>query len=146
MLFSAFGYALNMLLIHILAKAVTPSLNIHQSNIGFLLMSSLLCSFTPNHLESTDITFKLVLELLAIVVIGYMTQFLIIRANSIKKPSYVMPFGYVSVVAGFLADIFLFKTQFSFLAIVGMALTSVGLLGEYLKSRDKVELSSSEVK
>lgn len=60
MLFSAFGYALNMLLIHILSKAVTPAVNLHQSNIGFLLMSSLLCSFTPNHLESSDISYKLV--------------------------------------------------------------------------------------
>ena len=57
-----------------------------------------------------------------------------------------MPFGYVSVVAGFLADVFLFKTQFQFLAVVGMIFTSVGLLGEYLKSRDKVTADSAEAK
>ena len=46
-----------------------------------------------------------------------------------------MPFGYVCVVAGFLADLYLFQTDFNFLAVVGMGLTSVGLLSEYLLSR-----------
>lgn len=130
MLFAAVGYAFNMLLIHILAvDKVPPSVNLHQSNLGFMLSSSLLCSFHPNKLEAADITFTLILQVLGVVLMGYITQYFIIKANSLTKPSYVMPFGYVSIVGGFIADAFLFKTNFEFLPVIGTILTSTGLLG-----------------
>ena len=132
MLSSAVGYACNMLLIHILAKKIPPIVNLHQSNLGFLLASAFLCSFIPHSLSLSDITWKLVLIVLATVVTGFLTQLFIIRANSIAKPSVVMPFGYISVAMGFLADVYLFGTHFTALAVVGMILTSAGLLGNFL--------------
>jgi drug/metabolite transporter (DMT)-like permease len=112
MLFAALGYALNMLIIHIIAGKVSPTLNLHQSNVGFLFMSSLLCSISPRPIDYQQVSPSLIVQVLAIVPMGYLTQYLIIRANSLSKPSYVMPFGYVSVVAGFAADVLLFGTQF----------------------------------
>ena len=79
----------------------------------------------------------LVIKLIGVAVTGYFAQFLIIKANSIAKPSIVMPFGYVSVTFGFVADVFLFDTSFTFLSIVGMILTSAGLMTEYLMNKFK---------
>ena len=74
----------------------------------------------------------MIVILLGIVFTGFFTQFFIIKANSLAKPSLVMPFGYVSIAVGFVADVVLFGTQFTVLAIVGMILTSAGLLGNFL--------------
>lgn len=129
MLFAALGYALNMLLIHVIAGKVSPTLNLHQSNVGFLLMSCFLCSVNPHPIDPQDVNVSLIVQVLGIVPIGYFAQFLIIRANNIAKPSDVMPFGYASVMVGFVADVVLFGTTFKLLQIVGILLTSVGLLG-----------------
>ena len=53
-------------------------------------------------------------------------------ANSLKKPSVMMPFGYVGVATGFLADIYLFDTSFTLLTFMGVVLTSGGLLSGFL--------------
>ena len=53
-------------------------------------------------------------------------------ANSLKKPSEMMPFGYVGVATGFLADLFIFDTSFTFITFMGVILTSGGLLSEFV--------------
>ena len=136
MLSSAVGYACNMMLVHIIASEVPPIVNLHQSNLGFIMASGILCSFNQERqLTTGDVTIELVLVIIGVSVTGFLTQLFIIRANSYAKPSLVMPFGYVSVACGFLADIFLFGTSFTLLAIVGMMLTSAGLLGSYLNDK-----------
>lgn len=58
------------------------------------------------------------------------TQYMIVMATTLKKPSYTMPFGYFGLVVGFIADIFYFNTSFNLLTIIGMILTSGGLLSK----------------
>ena len=136
MLASAVGYAGNLMLIHIIASEVPPIVNLHQSNLGFIFMSGILCSFNQEkQLEMESFTFELILVIIGVSITGFLTQLLIIRANSYARPSLVMPFGYVSVACGFLADVFLFGTSFTLLAVVGMTLTSAGLLGSYLNEK-----------
>lgn len=48
-----------------------------------------------------------------------------------------MPFGYVTVLVGFLADLYLFDISFDLSIIIGILLTSAGLLSEYLKNRSQ---------
>lgn len=43
-----------------------------------------------------------------------------------------MPFGYIGVATGFLADVYLFGTEFTFTTILGIFLTSGGLLSGFL--------------
>ena len=50
----------------------------------------------------------------------------------------MMPFGYFGVAIGFLADMYLFDTSFTFVMIVGVFLTSGGLLSGYLIQKDKM--------
>ena len=132
MIFSAIGLAGNMLLVHIIAKDLPPIVNLHQSNLGYVIASGTLCSFTPHRVPMEEISWLLIVILLGIVLTGFFTQFFIIKANSLAKPSLVMPFGYVSIAVGFIADVVLFSTQFTVLAIIGMILTSAGLLGNFL--------------
>jgi hypothetical protein len=63
---------------------------------------------------------------------GFITQTLIFLANSLKKPSLMMPFGYVGVATGLIADVYLFDTRFTFLTAFGIFLTSGGLLSGFL--------------
>lgn len=48
------------------------------------------------------------------------------------KPSRVMPFGYLSVITSFLADVYIFKADFNFWTVFGIVLTSLGLVGKFL--------------
>lgn len=41
-----------------------------------------------------------------------------------------MPFGYLGLIVGFTADILYFGSSFNLLSVVGMILTSVGLLSK----------------
>lgn len=66
------------------------------------------------------------------VLAGWLAQLCLITANSIAKPSKTMPLGYVTVIVGFIADIYLFKIKFTLLPVFGMFLTSTGLLGDFI--------------
>lgn len=66
---------------------------------------------------------------------GFIAQYTIFMANSLIKPSKIMPLGYLAVIIGFLADLYLFESQFTWMHVLGMVLTSAGLLGELLKER-----------
>jgi drug/metabolite transporter (DMT)-like permease len=45
-----------------------------------------------------------------------------------KKPSYMMPFGYITIAGSALVDFLIFNVSFSLLTIIGILLTSCGLL------------------
>lgn len=77
--------------------------------------------------------------ILAIAMAGFVAQTLIILANSLKKPSLMMPFGYFAVAIGFIADEYLFEIDFTFLTIVGIFLTSGGLLSGFLINKNETE-------
>lgn len=75
---------------------------------------------------------------------------MIFAATSLKKPSHTMPFGYVTIVVTFLADLFIFRTRFDILQVIGIILTSVGLLSKFLVNEEpptiKVDCSPQNVK
>jgi len=77
------------------------------------------------------------LILMGIVVTCFLAQLLVFLANIVKKPSSMMPFGYVAVLVGFLAYLYLFNITFNLTAVVGIMLTSAGLLSEFLKNRSQ---------
>ncbi len=56
----------------------------------------------------------------------------------------MMPFGYAGVATGFLADIYMFKIEFTYLSTIGVFLTSGGLFSEYLISRSQTEIKPNE--
>lgn len=62
------------------------------------------------------------------------------RAIMLKKPSYIMPLGYITIILSALCDYVYFGNKFSTLSILGMFLTSCGLLVKLLVPEDdKVE-------
>jgi hypothetical protein len=52
----------------------------------------------------------------------------LLTSTSMIEPSKTMPFGYLGIIVGFTADIFYFKIEFDLPSILGMFLTSIGLL------------------
>jgi drug/metabolite transporter (DMT)-like permease len=54
------------------------------------------------------------------------------KATLIKKASYIMPFGYISIVFASICDIIIFKISFDWISVIGMVMTSVGLISKLL--------------
>ena len=145
MLLVAMGHALNMNFIHSLSKTINPFVNIFYTHVSLVFLNSFMCNLYPEtpHLQGTLLGFAILL--CALLITNLFTQYGIILANSIKPPSQVMPFGYVSVLLGFCADVYLFDTKFGILSIIGMILTSCGLLSGFLlatRSQPKEEKGS----
>lgn len=55
----------------------------------------------------------------------------------LKKPSYIMPLGYVTIILSSIVDNIMFGSSFGTLSIVGMFLTSSGLLVKLLVPEDE---------
>ena len=110
MLIAALAHAMNMHYIHALAKKVHTFVNVHYSHIGFLVVNSLLSMVFPSRLHWSEVSWELIGLLVGIFLATILTQYAMFLANSIKSPSLVMPFGYVGVIVGFAADIYLFDT------------------------------------
>jgi hypothetical protein len=132
MLFAAIANALNMHFVYLLAKKLDPAVNIFYSYLGFMASSGLLSAHYPSKLAYDQLDFTFFILIFGIAGTGFFLQNLIIMANSLKKPSLMMPFGYLGVVTGLLADLYIFEISFTFLTFLGVFLTSGGLLSGYL--------------
>ena len=66
--------------------------------------------------------------LLIIAASSYGSQYTRASAMMLAKPSYVAPFGYFGLIAAVCIDIFIFKSTFNIFTIIGIFLTSIGLL------------------
>ena len=62
----------------------------------------------------------------------YSSQILFFRALYLKKPSFIWPLGYTSVIFAVVMDAILFGYTFNVAAIIGIGLTSSGLLMKLL--------------
>ena len=140
MLISAFCNALNFHFVHGLAKKIDSMVNMHYSHLGNMFVSGFLCNFSPKAMNPLDFNSKFILLIILVAVVGIFAQNLIFLASSLKKPSLMMPFGYVGVTTGFFIDLFLFDTYFTFMSILGIFLTSLGLISGYLLQNNKKEL------
>ena len=61
MVASAFLFAFNLHLVHVLAKKMHVFINVHYSHILFLFLNGILCQFSPKKISSDDITPVLVI-------------------------------------------------------------------------------------
>jgi hypothetical protein len=61
-----------------------------------------------------------------------------------------MPLGYLAIVVGFLADVVFFKVEFNAITVVGMLLTSAGLLSKLFladsRAKGRSEQKSNKIK
>lgn len=136
MISAAFGNALNLHMIHGQAKKVDQMMNVHYTHVGILIFSGIVCNTAPYAMPVENYNLEFFLLLLGISVTGIFSITFIFMANSLKKPSVMMPFGYVGVATGFLADVYLFDTSFTFLTFCGVFLTSGGLLSGFLLHKE----------
>jgi drug/metabolite transporter (DMT)-like permease len=63
---------------------------------------------------------------------AYVMQNMLSRATLLKKASYIMPFGYVSIVVSSICDIIVFGVDFDWLSGIGMVMASVGLVSQLI--------------
>lgn len=141
MFISAFTYALNLHFVHSLAKKIDPMVNMHYSHLGNLFASGVLCNINPKRMDPSKFTVTFIVIILCMSIVGIFAQNLVFLANSLKKPSLMMPFGYVGVITGFLIDLYLFGTEFTMITVLGIFLTSGGLLSGFLLHVDNKKLA-----
>lgn len=61
----------------------------------------------------------------------------------LKKPSYIMPLGYITIVLSTIMDYVIFGNSFSTLSIIGMLLTSSGLMVKlFVPEEDKTKVTT----
>lgn len=140
MLISALMSAFNFHYIYGLSKFIHPLVNMIFSHLGFIAISTILTNFQPFRAKAEDFTITYLFQLALIVISGFGAQYCLFMANSMIKPSKAMPLGYISVIVGFLADVYLFDTNFTILPVIGMFLTSAGLLTDIILSKTKQPL------
>ena len=74
---------------------------------NFYIFQVLLAGFQLNFEKAElkqPISLSFCLAMLSLIIIGYLTQSGLTRSAMLKKASYIMPFGYSSVIFGFLMD------------------------------------------
>ena len=67
-----------------------------------------MANFDSKPLHGEALTLLIIGLVIAIGLLGLVSQYCIFASNTLKKPSVMMPFGYASVATGFLADLLLF--------------------------------------
>lgn len=135
MFISAFTFALNLHFIHKMAGKIHPFVNSQYSQVAFLFLNGILSQFTSKRIGIEDISIFFIGIMCLLTFSTLSAQYLIVMANNIKQPSLMMPFGYISIMVGFTADLYLFQTDFTFFSILGIILTSSGLLSGYLVTK-----------
>ena len=73
-----------------------------------------------------------VMHILLLVGSAYGCQITMTRAIYLKKASYIMPFGYISIIFATISDILLFGASFDLVSVFGMIMTSAGLMSKLL--------------
>ena len=90
----------------------------------------------PQPEEHQPFEMHLLVNAVGLVAFSYSAQLCFFRALSLKKPSHIVPLGYVSVVFAVIVDAVLFGYTFNFTVIAGIGLTSSGLLMKLLLEDD----------
>lgn len=131
-LFSAFCFAMAMLYVHDVAKKMSTIANLHYSYIGHMLLTGIIANFQAPTIIFENIDVQFCFMFLLLILLALVAQYMIFAATTLKKPSYTMPLGYLGILVSFLADIFYFGVKFNFLSVLGLILTSIGLLSKFL--------------
>ena len=122
--------AIAMHMLHSLKGKVTTQISLQYFYIAQIFLTGLIQNFAPISLPET-VPLEFFLGMAALVGCAYLTQNLMTRAVYLKKASLIMPFGYAGIVFASIYDI-LSGEHFDFLSIVGMVLTSAGLMSKLL--------------
>lgn len=75
---------------------------------------------------------KIAIYILCIASLAYISNYLRIKTLFKRKPSEVLAFNYTGIIYSIFLDIVLFKNNLNFLQIIGVLLTSTGLLSQFI--------------
>jgi drug/metabolite transporter (DMT)-like permease len=121
-----------MTYLHDLQGRVPGTIALQYFYIGQCLFNSVAMMFESVDLKAKSLDLNFYFYLFGLTITAYLTQNFMTRAIMLKKPSFIMPLGYITIILSTIMDFFLFGNSFSMLSIVGMLLTSSGLLVKLL--------------
>ena len=132
MLMSSVMIGMGLIFVHDTSKHIPLFVNLHYSYMGHMFLCAMYGNFDSPRIEFDSLNIYYALVFIGAITSSLASQYLTFAANSLVKPSKVMPFGYVSVVSSFIADIYLFQVQFNGWGVLGVWMTSLGLVGKFL--------------
>jgi drug/metabolite transporter (DMT)-like permease len=125
-----------MLYLHDLKGKIPTTIALQYFYIGQAVFNSVAMMFQEVDFKKIEVDFTFFLAVTGMVIFAYATQNLVTRAMMLKKPSHIMPLGYIAILVSTLTDKILFGNDFTFLTICGMLLTSSGLLIKLMVPED----------
>jgi hypothetical protein len=123
-LIAALTNAVSFMYLHELKNKISNMIALHYFYIFQTFLSGVLQNFSPSTKTLDTLSPIYYLLFIGLVLSAYLTQNLISKSIYLKKPSYIMPFGYIGIIGSFISDIFLFETHLDTLSIIGMILAS----------------------
>jgi drug/metabolite transporter (DMT)-like permease len=123
---------MGFILIHDTASKIDSFVNLHYTYMGHMLATSVAGVQHQPSILFDQVTPSFLGLVLGMLVFGWASQLFLYESSRMERPSRVMPFCYVTIIISFLADIYLFDISFGLLSVLGMLLTSSGLLGKLL--------------
>jgi drug/metabolite transporter (DMT)-like permease len=127
---AAFTNSLSMTYLHDLLGIIPGTISLHYFYIGQCLFNSILIIFQEDDLVVKNLDCNFYFYVFGFTITAYLMQNFTTRAILLKKASYIMPFGYITVILSAIMDFTLFGNAFSSISIFGMLLTSSGLLAK----------------
>jgi drug/metabolite transporter (DMT)-like permease len=129
---AAFTSSIAKTYLHDMQGKIPGTVVLQYFYIGQCFFNSVAMMFQEEDPNALSLDWNFFLNIFLLTLSAYFTQMFSTRALLLKKPSYIMPLSYISIVLSAITDFLLFGNSFSTLSIIGMFLTSSGLLVKIL--------------
>jgi hypothetical protein len=103
-LIAAFTNSFSMIFLHQLKGKVNSTIALEYFYISQALVNSFVMNFQHFDISQTNFDIYFFLCLSGLIIFAFFTQNFVTKAMMKKKPSYMMPFGYITIVGSALAD------------------------------------------
>ena len=131
---AAFTSSLGMYLVHKSKGRTDSTTSLQYLYLVQILISGVQLNFADLSLRQ-PIGGGFLLSIVGLAVLGYTIQTCLTRATMVVEASKLMPMGYIGIVFSFMVDVAVYGVSFDWLSVIGMGLTSVGLLSKLLTSK-----------
>ena len=119
-----------MILLHNLKGKVSNLIPLHYFYVAQTLEAAVLQTIfhQENHYEMMNSHFFF--AAIGSVAFAYLAQNCITKAMFLKKASYILPFGYLTIIVSSIFDLVIFHEYFDIWSVLGIILASSGLTGK----------------
>jgi drug/metabolite transporter (DMT)-like permease len=136
-LIGACANCLNLVYLHEMRDEFKEIVVLEYTYVSHLITSSLVAIFVGNmqadgHMGNAEVLYQPAFygQVVAMVLFAYLAHILRIKATFKRRPSEILAFNYIGLIYSILIDVLYYHTHLSLTTILGIGLTSAGLLSK----------------